>query len=394
MKKVLSLAISALFISNLSMANTTNMLNSDSNDSILMQTIKQKLDAKNSGNSGLGSSVQTSSGLSGIGSKPNKTTDNPVDKSADKPVVDSPVATSITSEPTNVVVNKPTSLSLQTNNELCAPKPVKKIVHRKIMKKPVSAVKENPDFDMTKSKDYVPVDFSEPAKFDNLLKTSQVKLTINGVDDNKINVNISDLNGNIIPADQFNKNSLQVIQIAENFEKLSNQNQVMNFKESSYLFNQEIKKCGVVFVQYQLKSSAEPTNLVKYINHDGEWTNQLDSECKVSLPNNLANSLDYYDENDLSGLFFNSQKIIAGKPILFHLIYNKLGITKIPNNLLVYAMKSDFSDLKVINLKSVGNAVTGTNFETILENGNYIFGYSFNEGKPNNYYRNVNVSAE
>ena len=90
------------------MANTTNMSNSDSNDSILMQTIKQKLDAKNSGNSGLGSSVQTSSGLSGIGSKPNKTTDKPVDKSADKPVVDSPVATSITSEPTNVVVNKPT----------------------------------------------------------------------------------------------------------------------------------------------------------------------------------------------------------------------------------------------------------------------------------------------
>lgn len=396
MKKVLSIAISSLLVGNFAYAETSN--------ENLLVTIQKKIEAKKSG---LGSDVQTSSGLASI----NKSKPSPVDNkdsnslSSVKPVdtvkndvkvqdvktvvqndVSLPVVNSVSSK-TNI--EKTSISSVNPTQEICEPvkpKPVKKVV-KKVVKPKVSKAPVKNDFEMYKTKNYTPLDFSE--KKNNWMTNQQVKLSISG-DDKNINVIISDFNDKAIPAEQLNNNQLRVVQVPHNFSSIFNQTQTLN-TNTHYSFNKNVNSCSAVFVQYQLKSNSNPINLVKYLDKSGNWSNSLDSNCEVKIPKDSSTNIDYSSNNNLSGLFLDKTKLVANKAFNFNIIFNKFGVNKVPNDLFVYVISSDLSDFKVINPKYYGNAVSGTYFETFLDKGNYILGYTFNEGNVENYFQNINI---
>lgn len=244
------------------------------------------------------------------------------------------------------------------------------------------------DFEMYKTKNYTPLDFSE--KKNNWMTNQQVKISISG-EKNDINVNISDLNDKAISSEQLNNLNLRVVQVPQDFSGIYNQIKLLDSNSINYSFDKKIDSCGAVFVQYQLKSNSTPVNLVKYLDSNGNWTNKLDSSCEVKLPKDSATNVEYSSNNNLSGIFFDKDKFIANKAFNFNIIFNKFGVNKTPTDLFVYAINNDLSDFKVIGVKSYGNAVTGTYFETFLDKGSYVLGYTFNEGKTENYFKNINV---
>lgn len=401
MKKVISIAVSTLLLGNVSFADTTNT------DNGLLQSIQQKIEAKKSN---LGSNIQTNSGLSGFNKNNTKEKSNDIDKSVaqvaplsnDSSAKVEVVKTEVKKVETTTRVetlpnlnNTPVEIKkVETtvkSSEVCEPvKPVKKIVKKPVVKKavnkPVAKTVKN-DFDMVKTQNYTPVDFSQKSQW---ISDSQVKLS---VFDNlsHIDVSISDTNGQVIPKEQFNKSFIRVVQVSHDFKTVNHQENEMNFKSNSYEFHKEVQHCGAIFVQYHLKGSAIATNLVKYVNKQGQLADTVDSSCKIKNPEELPTSLNYSVSNNMSGLFFKEAKLLSSRPVAFNIVYSKEGITRTPKDLFVYALKSDFSDLKVIEPKSYGNVVSGVIFENTLEKGNYVLGYSFNEGKVENYFKNIQV---
>lgn len=379
MKKVISIAISTLLLSNVSLADITSA------DNGLLQSIQQKIDTKKSN---LGSNVQTNSGLSGFNKDLVKSVSNEPIASPSKlnteisKVEVKPVVSSTELKQSNNLVNK--------KEEIC--EPVKTTV-KKIIKRPIKkAVKITPkpvknDFDLVKTQNYTPIDFSTNQKW---ILNNQIKLNIQ--DNLKVlEVSISDSNGKVIPKEQFNKSFIRVVQISQDFNKLNHQENEMNFSNTSFLFDKTLENCGAIFVQYHLKSSSTPTNLVKYVDQNGLLTNSIDSSCKSQLPQDLSTNLNYSVLNNMSGLFFKNDKLVATKPINFNILFLKNGLSRTPNDLFVYAVKQDFSDLNVLEPQSFGTAASGISYENTLEKGKYILGYSFNEGSTENYFKNINV---
>lgn len=407
MKKVISIAVSTLLLGNVALAETTNT------DNNLLQSIQQKIDAKKSG---LGSNVQTNSGLSGLSNKSANKDINEIAKNVNANTVTStvgansatPVSITPKSELNNKTVakhvetpveNKPEVKTVMVNNsvnatnpENCEP-PKPKVVHKKIVKKhvvkkaiPVKKVEPN-NFDMVKTQNYTPIDFSEKNKW---IQNTQVKSSIkeNG---SHLEVSISDTNGNVIPKEQFNKDFIRVVQIPQNFNTVNRQEDTMDFLNSSYIFNKEVRNCAAIFVQYHLKSSAVPTTLVKYISKDGSLRDSIDSACKQNTPTDLPTNLNYSDSNNISALLFKNSKLVSSKPVSFNVVFSKDGVVRIPNDLFVFAVKSDLSDLSVLEPKNYGTTASGIAFEQNLEKGHYVLGYSFKEGKTENYFKNINV---
>lgn len=409
MRKVISIAVSTLLLGNVALAETTNT------DNNLLQSIQQKIDAKKSG---LGSNVQTNSGLSGLSNKSANKDINEIAKNVNSNTASSNVSANSTTPVTitpkseiNKIVAKPVEISAgpienksevkpvivntsinASNPENCEPtKP--KIIHKKIVKKhvvkktvPVKKVEPN-NFDMVKTQNYNPIDFSEKNKW---IQNSQVKSSIkeNG---SHLEVNISDMNGHVIPKEQFNRDFIRVVQISQNFKTINRQEDNMDFLNSSYIFNKEVRNCAAIFVQYHLKSSSVPTNLVKYVSKDGSLSDSIDSSCKQNTPNDLPTNLNYSDSNNISALLFKNNKLVSSKPVSFNVVFSKDGVVRIPNDLFVYAVKSDLSDLSVLEPKNYGNNSSGISFEQNLEKGHYVLGYSFKEGKTENYFKNINV---
>lgn len=410
MKKVISIAVSTLLLGNVALAETTNT------DNNLLQSIQQKIDAKKSG---LGSNVQTNSGLSGLSNKSANKDINEIAKNVNSNTATSnvsansttPVTITSKSEIKNKIVAKPvetpvasvenkpevkpvmTNTSVnESNPENCEP-PKPKIVHKKIVKKhvvkkavPVKKVVLN-NFDMVKTQNYTPIDFSEKNKW---IQNSQVKSSIkeNG---SHLEVSISDMNGHVIPKEQFNRDFIRVVQISQNFKTVNRQEDNMDFLNSSYIFNKEVRNCAAIFVQYHLKSSAVPTNLVKYVSKDGSLRDSIDSSCKQNTPDDLPTNLNYSDSNNISALLFKNNKLVSSKPVSFNVVFSKDGVVRIPNDLFVYAVKSDLSDLSVLEPKNYGTNSSGIAFEQNLEKGHYVLGYSFKEGKTENYFKNINI---
>lgn len=418
MKKVISIAVSSLLLGNISFAQTATADNS------LLQSIQQKIDAKKSG---LGSHVQTNSGLSGLSNKSSSKDMSEIAKSVN--VIPDTVKTTVTKTTETVVKednkvesnkkiiknsdNKPqttnvsvvelkpnhdlSSANMSTNNVTVASKneicePVKPKVHKKPIKKTFvkkTVVKKTvvDNFDMVKTQNYTPVDFSQKNKF---ILNNQVNASIkeNG---SHIEVTISDKLGHVIPKEQFNKDFIRVVQISNNFKNVNHQEENMNFSDVSYLFNKVENNCSAIFVQYHLKSSAVPTTLVKYVFHEGTLRDSMDSSCPQSIPEDISTNVNYSVSNNISGLIFKDNKLVATKPVSFNIIFSKDGVTKVPSDLFVYAVKNDFSDLTVFEPKNYGHASSGVLFEQNLEKGHYILGYSFKEGKKEDYFKNINV---
>lgn len=402
MIKVISIAVSTLLLGNIAFADTTNT------DNNLLQSIQQKIDTKKSN---LGSNVQVNSGLTGINKTPAKDTSKDTANTVKNGVVDqvSPskvdkvevVNTGISSTDTKVQVKpvpvevkeliKPVE-TLSKKEEICEPvKPVvKKVFKKKIFKKAIVKASTAPiknDFELVKTKNYTPIDFSPKQKW---ILNSQVKLSIQDKGNN-FEVSISDTNGQVIPPEQFTKSFVRVVQISQNFDTIVHQEDEMNFTGNPYSFNKEVKNCAAVFVQYHLNSSAVATNLVQYVDKNGSLSDHIDSSCKQENPEDLPTNLNYSSINNISGLFFKNDKLLSTRPINFNIIFTKNGSTKTPNELFVYSVKPDFSDLRVIEPKTYGNASSGVIFETNLEKGSYILGYTFKEGKVENYFKNIHV---
>lgn len=427
MKKVISIAVSSLLLSNISFAQTANADNS------ILQSIQQKIDAKKSG---LGSHVQTNSGLSGLSNKSStkdmseiaksvnvapdttqttmtKTTETVIkedNKSSGKTVIkntDNKVHTTTISpvdvkevkeikevkevkSQSNVSFDNTTVKELPKKNEIC--EPVKHTIHKKPVQKAVikkTVIKKTVvnNFDMVKTQNYTPVDFSQKNKW---ILNSQVNASIKD-NASHIEVTLSDKNGQVIPKEQFNKDFIRVVQISNNFKSINHQEENMNFVDTSYMFNKSENNCSAIFVQYHLKSSAIPTTLVKYISNEGALRDNIDSSCPQAIPEDISTNVNYSVSNNISGLIFKDNKLISSKPVSFNIIFSKDGVTKIPNDLFVYAIKNDFSDLTVFEPKNYGHASSGIAFEQNLAKGQYVLGYSFKEGKKEDYFKNINV---
>lgn len=400
MKKVISIAVSSLLLSNISFAQTAT------GDNSLLQSIQQKIEAKKSG---LGSNVQTSSGLSGLGNKtPNKDMSeiaksvNVMPPANETTITKTTETQTVTKENSQInSVKKPTLKATETrlssdnnavninNKEFCEPvkrkvykKPIKRVVKKTVVKKKVVN-----NFEMVKTQNYTPTDFSQK---NNWLLSSQVNTTIKD-SASHIEVSISDKQGQVIPKEQFNKDFIRVVQFANNFKNVTHEEESMNFNHTSYMFNKVESICSTIFVQYHLKSSAVPTTLVKYISQQGLLRDNIDSSCSQTLPEDLATNVNYSASNNISGLILKDNKLVSSKPVSFNIIFSKDGVIKIPEELFVYAVKKDFSDLTVLEPKNYGHAASGVLFENNLEKGQYILGYSFKEGKKENYFKNITV---
>lgn len=251
MKKVLSIAISSLLVGNFAYADTPN--------EDLLVTIQKKIEARKSG---LGSDVQTSSGLASV-NKPKAVTTEIKDSSstvnlpvknvssdkkeevltADKKEIkiennkSSPVLVknniekSVNDIPLNTVVKPNTP-------ENCETPKVKVVKHTVKKSKPV--VKNTKplknDFEMYKTKNYTPLDFSE--KKNNWMTNQQVKISISG-EKNDINVNISDLNDKAISSEQLNNLNLRVVQVPQDFSGIYNQIKLLDSNSINYSFDKK-----------------------------------------------------------------------------------------------------------------------------------------------------------
>lgn len=390
MKKVISIAVSTLLLSNISFADTTNA------DNGLLQSIQQKIDTKKSN---LGSNVQANSGLSGFNKTP---VSNAIEINKELTKTVEPVTPSLKSnnEIPKVEVNKEVKEvnkeltkpndSIVKKEEFCEPKkPIVKKIVKKPIKKQVKVVKKQVknEFEFSKTQNYIPVDFSSKQNF---ISKEQVKLNIQD-NLNVLDVTISDDNGQVIPKEQFNKSFIRVVQVSQNFNTITHQENEMNFSTTTSLFKKNLENCGAIFVQYELKSSTSPISLVKYVDKNGLLSNNIDNSCVSKLPKDLPTNLNYSASNNLSSLFFKNYKLVANQPIDFSILFLKNGLSRTPKDLFVYILKQDFSDLNVIEPKSFGNAVNGVSFEHTLAKGNYILGYSFNEGATETYFKNLNV---
>lgn len=414
MIKVISIAVSTLLLGNIALADTTNT------DTTLLQSIQQNSDTKKSN---LGANVQAKSGLSGLNknsvrdnSKPlenlnssevvqvNSSKMDSVNIKANTPVNTPDVKLEVKSDvKSNVNVDKKlvTNVNKDSNktsekpnklNEVCEPvKPtVKKVFKKKVLHKPTTKLSNVPvknDFELSKTQNYTPIDFSNKQRF---ILNTQVKLSLQERGNN-FEVSISDNNDQVIPKEQFNKSFLRVVQISQNFETITHQENELNFVNTTYNFNKDVKNCAAVFVQYHLNSSAIATNLVKYLDKNGSLTDHIDSSCKQDNPEDLATNINYSVSNNVSGLFFKNNKLLSTRPVNFNIVFSKEGSTRTPNDLFVYTVKSDFSDLRVIEPKTYGNAASGVIFETNLEKGKYILGYTFKENKTEGYLKNIHV---
>lgn len=406
MKKVISIAVSSLLLSNISFAQTAT------GDNSLLQSIQQKIEAKKSG---LGSNVQTNSGLSGLGNKtPNKDMSeiaksvNVIPPVNETTITKTTETQTVTKENSQINSGKKTILktteprlnsdnnavnnnavNINNSKEFCEPvkrkvykKPIKRVVKKTVVKKKVVN-----NFEMVKTQNYTPTDFSQK---NNWLLSSQVNTTIKD-SASHIEVSISDKQGQVIPKEQFNKDFIRVVQFANNFKNVTHEEESMNFNNTSYMFNKVESICSTIFVQYHLKSSAVPTTLVKYISQQGLLLDNIDSSCSQTLPEDLATNVNYSASNNISGLILKDNKLVSSKPVSFNIIFSKDGIIKVPEQLFVYAVKKDFSDLTVLEPKNYGHAASGVLFENNLEKGQYILGYSFKEGKKENYFKNITV---
>lgn len=398
MKKVISIAISTLFISNFALAETKTI------DNNLLQSIQQKIDAKKSG---LGADIQTNSGLSGLSNKSINKDMNEIAKNVN--VSNNTSATVNESIGSNhkmdIMITKPylTEKKSEINNVDNVKKnyihkdngdyPKKKIIHKRLIKKnivkkiiPNKIVEEN-SIEMVKTQSYIPNDFSEKNQW---IKSNQIKSSIKN-NGSHLEISISDINGKIIPKEQFNKDFIRVVQLSQDFKIVNNQENKMDFLNNSYIFNKEVDNCAAIFVQYHLKYSSIPTTFIKYLSNEGILSDSIDSSCKQTIPNDLSTNINYSETNNISGILFKNNKFVSSKPVTFNIVFSRQGIVKIPNNLFVYAVKFDFSDLSVLEVKNYGHNSNGVLFEQMLEKGNYVLGYSFNEGETENYFKNINV---
>lgn len=448
MKKLISIAISALFMSNISIANAENSL---------FQDIQAKVEAKKktqgentvekiNDNSGLTNTAtkvaQTNTTITNPLSINNKPTNNTlskdileIKKSNDnnqevkinsnnstivKPTLNSGLASTVSPDiadikpeikkneiPTMPEMKKEVDSVNQlgevvkeskheVKKEITVPKKLTKkpIKKAKAVKKPI--VKSN-DVKKEINKNEIDLPKTKASDDEYLMNQSKYILAQN-VDldfkdlNSKITVSLKDSKGNIIPENQFKNNTIKLLTLSSDLKTIATQENEINVENNEYEFKKEINTCAAYFIQYELKSSAEPNNLVKYIDSTGKWTNNFDSKCNtenVNLDN--GTDVDYSLDNNLSGLILSSDKLNYNQPIKFNVVYSKFGRNRYPKNLTVFALKTDFSEIKLINPKQIGNAVSGATYETYLNKGNYILGYTFTEGRKEIYLQTINV---
>lgn len=376
MKKVLSIAVSSILLSNLSFAQTDN--------NVLKNTQPQV----ETNRSGLGSDVQ---GNNGLGSS------NAPLSIKDSTTMERKVQTETTKLTSTEIV--PVEVKKigksEKNMENCEPvhKPVKKVkkyVAKKKVVKPIivkKSISVSNNYEMRKTQNYVPTDFTNKQKW---ISSSDVQLSILNKP-NQLDISISDTNGQVIPKEQFKNSNLRIVQFSSDLKITNNQTKEMNFQGLPYSFDKKVETCGTVFVQYQLKNAPMPTSLVKHIDSNGLLQDNLDSTCEKNAPKDLPTNLNYSVNNNISGLFFKNHKLLSSRPVAFNIVFSKDGVTRNATDLFVYAVKPDFSDLVVFEPKSYGTAASGTYFENNLNKGDYILGYSFKEGKFESYLKNIQV---
>lgn len=412
MKKILSVAIATLLAGNVALGD--NIQNS------LLESIQQKIDNKKSN---LGSNIQTNSGLAGF-QKNNKDKDS-ILLNNDITKKDISIVENITSETklikktdsaplhqekiqekqekvkqTQDVNKNMTPVTKQddiSKEEFCDPllkkstalasKPVikkfKKVVKKPIVKKHLVKVPTKNNIEMGNQ-------YYQSPNVIQTITPDKVKLSLLD-NDSHFELFISDIDGQVIPKEQFSQSFLRFIQVTQDFNIISHEEKEINILNKSYVFNKEVKKCSAIFIQYSLKNNINEHTFVKYINQNGILSDHIDTSCMQKSPEDLPTNLNYSQNNNISGLFFKNNKLLSSQPVVFHIIFTKDGITRTPNDLFVYAIKQDLSDFSVLKPLSYGNGVNGILFEKKFMKGNYLLGYSFKEGKFENYLKNIHV---
>ncbi len=219
----------------------------------------------------------------------------------------------------------------------------------------------------------------EVAQITGPIKESDVGLEITKVEDS-FAVSLIDLRINK-PLDQhyLKNNKLHTLSTNSDLSKIS-------FKDIRYENNNGYNisfvnsgKCEIIFAQFELKTSKNPTTFVQFLDQDGNLKDELDKECSL---NNLDKKDSTFTTNQggIINIGFSGELASQGK-LGATVHFGKDGKEYFPNDLKLYAIKADLSSFVKLENKNNKSPFWGVAINQKVEPSTYyiLLGHKQNQ---------------